>query len=87
MQSNLKGRTLHRHGNPATRGKRNLGGRPPLPAGEVRSARVVAFLRPDDHATLERIARERGVDLGAAAREILERELARLERRLRRGSK
>jgi hypothetical protein len=52
-------------------------GRPRLPEGEARTERVVAFLRPDDLATLERIASERGVNVGLVARELLERALAR----------
>lgn len=52
-------------------------GRPRLPEGEARTERVVAFLRPADLATLERIAAERGVRVGEVARELLERALAR----------
>ena len=56
---------------------RNRGGRPPLPAGAARSERIVAFLRPADLRTLERIAADQGVPIGQAAREILERALRR----------
>jgi hypothetical protein len=46
-------------------------GRPPKPSGEVRRHRVVAFLTRDEHRALVRMARERGVALGQAARELL----------------
>ena len=52
-------------------------GRPRLPEGEARTARVVAHLRPEDVDALERIAAERGVSIGQVARELLERALAR----------
>lgn len=60
--------------------KKNLGGRPALPPGEALSERVVAFLRPADMATLQRIAAERGIPTGQAARELLERALARRQK-------
>jgi hypothetical protein len=57
--------------------RKNVGGRPPLPRDEVRSKRIVAFLRAADLRMLERIAAERCVPVGQAAREILERALRR----------
>lgn len=57
--------------------RKDLGGRPPLPAGQARSERVTAFLRPDALATLQRIAAARGVPVGVVAREMLERAVRR----------
>jgi len=76
LQVNLSGRRVLRGMGTKARGK-NLGGRPALPQGEARSERVVAFLRPADMATLRRFAAKREIEIGAAARELLERALAR----------
>jgi hypothetical protein len=57
--------------------KRRGVGRPRLPETEARKQRVVAHLRREDFATLERWARARGVQVGQLAREILERALRR----------
>ena len=52
-------------------------GRPKLPNSEARSERIVAHLRRKDFEALERWARERGLQAGQLAREILERALRR----------
>ena len=51
-------------------------GRPSLPKDQVRTERVVAHLRRADLTVLERLARERGTQIGQVVREILERALA-----------
>lgn len=60
-----------------SREKKMPRGRPRFPEGEARSVRVVVHVRPEDAETLERMAAERCVEVGAVARELLERSLAR----------
>jgi hypothetical protein len=58
-------------------GKKPRLGRPSLPAGKLRSQRIAVFLRPAEHQKLREIAEVQGVEVGQAAREILERALSR----------
>ena len=52
-------------------------GRPKLPKGEALTERVTVHLRGRDFEKLERIARERDLQIGIVVRELVEKALAR----------
>lgn len=58
----------------------NLGGRPPLPPDEVRSATVLVRMRQADHARYLAAAELLGESMAEAARDGLERMARRAER-------
>ena len=58
-------------------GPRPGSGRPLGPSGELRRCKVAFMVTDDEFAKLKRLARERGLPVGTAAYEIVERALRR----------